>query len=268
MRLLVNEQFDQLAALLVVKRITEHQITSPEKPFVLALPTGATPSGMYRYLIKFYQAGKISFKNIVTFNIDEYVGLDKNHPQSLWQYMQENFFRHVDIDAANTHIMNGVATDLAAECAGYEAKIAAYGGIDLLIGGVGINGHVAFNEPYATPSSPTRVETLQYSTFVAHKHSFGNDIDNIPRQGLTLGMKTILESREIMILANGIAKAPQVAQAVDGAIMNSCPLSLLQLHPKTLLLCDELATYELKVKTVKYFASVKDEYQELATDLD
>lgn len=263
MRLLVNEQFDQLAALVVVKRITEHQKNSPEKPFVLALPTGATPSGMYRHLIKLYQAGIVSFKNVVTFNIDEYVGLDKSHPQSLWQYMLENFFRHIDLDLTNAHIMNGIASDLAAECADYEAKIAAYGGIDLLIGGVGVNGHVAFNEPYASPTSPTRVETLQYSTFVAHKHSFGNDINNIPRQGLTLGMKTILESREIMILANGIAKAPQVAQAVDGAIMNSCPLSLLQLHHKTLLLCDDLATYELKVKTVKYFASVTDEYQEL-----
>ena len=150
------------------------------EPFVLGLPTGSTPLGMYSELIALNKAGKVSFANVVTFNMDEYVGLPEEHPESYHSFMWNNFFSHIDIKRENVNILNGNAADLDAECASYEERIAAAGGIDLFIGGVGEDGHLAFNEPFSSLESRTRVKTLTEDTIIVNSRFFDNDVTKVP----------------------------------------------------------------------------------------
>ncbi|OKL63670.1 Glucosamine-6-phosphate deaminase [Talaromyces atroroseus] len=189
--------------------------------------------------------------------MDEYVGLVQDHPETYHSFMFANFFSHVDIDCKNVNILNGNAANLREECLSYEAKIKALGGIELFLGGVGSDGHIAFNEPGSSLSSRTRIKSLAYETIVANARFFNNDLSLVPRMALTVGVQTIMDAKEVVIIATGSAKALAIQQAVEGGVSHLCTLSCLQLHPCSMVVADEDATLELKVKTVKYFKSVE-----------
>ncbi|KAK2801639.1 Glucosamine-6-phosphate isomerase 1 [Onygenales sp. PD_10] len=189
--------------------------------------------------------------------MDEYVNLPRDHPQSYHSFMYKHLFSHVDIPPQNINILNGNAADLAAECASYESKILSAGGIDLFLGGVGPDGHIAFNEPGSSLNSRTRVKTLAYDTILANSRFFDNDVDKVPRKALTVGIKTIMEAREVVIVATGAHKAMAVQMGLEGGVNHMWTMSALQLHQHPLVVCDEDATLELKVKTVKYFTSIE-----------
>lgn len=179
------------------------------------------------------------------------MGIPRDHPESYHTYMYRNFFSQVDIDPNNVNILNGNAPDLAEECAAYEAKIIRAGGIDLFLGGVGPDGHIAFNEPGSSLNSRTRVKTLAYDTLLANSRFFGNDLDKVPRTSLTVGVQTIMDSREVVIIVTGAHKALALQHGIEGGVNHMWTLSALQLHPYPLLVVDQDATLELKVKTVK-----------------
>ncbi|CAB3232720.1 unnamed protein product [Arctia plantaginis] len=218
---------------------------------------------MYRRLIEFYKEGRISFKYVTTFNMDEYVGLPRDHPESYHYYMWNEFFKHVDIDPANAHVLDGNATDLVAECTRFEELIKQAGGVHLFIGGIGPDGHIAFNEPGSSLVSRTRVKTLAYDTLEANKRFFGNDISKVPRQALTVGVGTVMDAKEVMILITGVHKSLALAKAVEEGVNHMWTVSAFQQHPQTLFVCDEDATLELRVKTVKYFKSLMTEHNKL-----
>lgn len=240
----------------IADRITGFAPT-PEHPFVLGLPTGGTPLNTYRRLIELYRQGEVSFANVVTFNMDEYVSLPANHPQSYRSFMYENFFRHVDLRPENINLLDGNAADLQAECQRYEAKIHSYGKIHLFMGGVGNDGHIAFNEPASSLSSRTRVKTLTNETRLANARFFSEGLSQVPKLALTVGVGTLLDAEEVMILGTGHAKALALQAAVEGGVNHLWTVSALQLHPKAILVCDEAATQELKVKTVRYFQELE-----------
>lgn len=259
MRLIIQPNYDSLSqwsANYVVSKINKANPTA-EKPFVLGLPTGSSPMGMYKALIKHYQEKRVSFRHIITFNMDEYVGLPKDHPQSYHSFMWNNFFSHVDIDAANVNILNGNAPDLDAECAAYEAKMKAVGGVDLFLGGIGPDGHIAFNEPGSSLSSRTRIKTLTQDTIIANSRFFDNDVNKVPKTSVTVGVGTVLDAKEVLIMVNGHNKARALAQAVEGAVNQMWTITALQLHPKGIIVCDEMATFELKVGTYNYFKDIE-----------
>lgn len=259
MRLIIKESYTQLsqwAAAYIVKRINEFAPT-PEKPFVLGLPTGSTPLGTYKELIKLYKNGKVSFENVVTFNMDEYIGLPEDHPESYHTFMWSNFFKYINIKKENVNILNGNAPDPDAECQRYEDKIKSYGGIHLFMGGVGPDGHIAFNEPGSSLTSRTREKSLTTDTIIANSRFFGNNIDLVPKNALTVGVGTIMDSKEVLILVNGHAKARALYHAVEGAVNHMWTVSVLQMHPKGIIVCDDAATVELKVGTVNYFKDIE-----------
>lgn len=259
MRLVIRPDYETVcrwAANHIAARIRAFAPTAA-KPFVLGLPTGSTPLGVYKELIAHYKAGRLSFANVVTFNMDEYVGLDENHPQSYHRFMWDNFFSHVDAKKENVHILDGMAKDLAAECAAYEKAIERAGGIDLFLGGVGADGHIAFNEPGSSLTSRTRDKELTTDTKIANSRFFGGDPAKVPALALTVGVGTIMDSREVLVVVNGHAKARALQAGVEGGVNHMCTLSCLQLHPKAVIVCDEAATDELKVGTVRYFKDIE-----------
>ncbi len=250
------ERVSQWAANYVAKKINDFGPSS-SKPFVLGLPTGSSPLGMYKELIKRNKNGVVSFRDVVTFNMDEYVNLPQDHPQSYYSFMWNNFFRHIDIPRENVNILNGNAPDLQAECAAYEQKIKQIGGIRLFVGGIGPDGHIAFNEPGSSLSSRTRVMTLTYDTISANSRFFDGNLDNVPKTALTVGVGTVMDADEVMIIVNGGNKARALYHAIEGGINHMWTISALQLHPKGIIICDEQATMELKVGTVKYFMDIE-----------
>jgi glucosamine-6-phosphate deaminase len=246
----------QWAANYVVERINAAKPTK-EKPFVLGLPTGSSPIGMYRALVKAYQEGKVSFKNVLTFNMDEYVGLPEEHPESYHSFMFSNLFNHIDCPKENIHILNGNAKDLAAECAHYEQMIAEAGGIDLFLGGIGPDGHIAFNEPGSSLSSRTRQKTLTTDTIIANSRFFDNDINKVPKTALTVGVGTVMAAKEVMILVNGHAKCRALQAAVEGSVNHMWTISALQMHQHGIIVADDAACEELKVGTYRYFKDIE-----------
>lgn len=257
MRVIIEQGYPEVSvwvASYLADKIRSHQ---PTTPFVLGLPTGSTPLGIYKELIKLHDQKKVSFKNVVTFNMDEYVGLPEEHPESYHSFMWNNFFKHVDIPRENVNILNGNASDLEKECAAYESKIRSYGGIDVFLGGVGIDGHIAFNEPGSSLQSRTRIKSLTQDTIIANARFFNNDAGQVPRQALTVGVGTIMDSREVIIVANGHSKARALKHAIEGSVNHLWTISALQLHPKALIVCDEDAVVELKVATYRYFREME-----------
>ena len=244
MRLIIQPDYQsvsQWAAHYVAAKIKAANPT-PEKPFVLGCPTGSSPLGMYKALIELNKKGLVSFQNVVTFNMDEYVGLPQDHPE---------------IKPENTNILNGNAEDLEAECARYEEKIKSYGGIDLFMGGIGPDGHIAFNEPGSSLTSRTRQKTLTTDTIIANSRFFDNDVNKVPKTAVTVGVGTVMDAKEVLILANGHNKAQALYHAVEGAITQMWTISVLQLHPHGIIVCDDAATVELKVGTVNYFKDIE-----------
>jgi glucosamine-6-phosphate deaminase len=244
------------AAAYIAGRIN-HFKGRPDRPFVLGLPTGSSPLGTYQELIAMHKAGKLSFANVVSFNMDEYVGLGEDHPQSYHRFMWDNFFNHIDIERKNVHIPNGMAKDLEAECRSYEEAIAAVGGIELFLGGMGADGHIAFNEPGSSLHSRTRIKTLTTDTKIANARNFGGDIAKVPPTALTVGVATITDAREVLIVVNGYNKARALQAVVEGPVNHIWTVSCLQMHPREVIVCDETATDELKVGTVRYFKDIE-----------
>jgi glucosamine-6-phosphate deaminase len=261
MRLIIQnsyEQVSQWAAAHIVKRIKEFEPT-PDKPFVLGLPTGSTPYGTYKELIRYCREGVVSFSNVVTFNMDEYIGIPKEHPQSYFSFMWENFFQHVDIKRENANILDGNAHDLEMECENYEKKMKSFGGVNLFMGGIGPDGHIAFNEPGSSLSSRTRLKNLTTDTIIANSRFFNNDISQVPKTALTVGIGTIMDADEVMILVNGHHKARALFHGVEGAVNHMWTISVLQMHRKGIIICDDASTVELKVGTVNYFKDIERE---------
>ncbi|KAH7311446.1 glucosamine-6-phosphate deaminase [Stachybotrys elegans] len=230
---------------------------TPENPFVLGLPTGSSPIGVYEILVQEYKAGRISFENVITFNMDEYINLPKSHPESYHSFMFRHFFSHVNVKPENVHILDGNAPDLDEECTKYEAKIKEVGGIELFFGGIGPDGHIAFNEPGSSLASRTRVKTLAMDTIRANSRFFGDDMSKVPQMALTVGIQTIMEAREVLIIATGASKSVALQKAIEGGVNHMWTLSCLQMHPYAAIVVDEDATLELQVKTVKYFKSIE-----------
>ena len=228
-------------------------VPDKKKHFVLGLPTGSTPLGVYECLIEHYKKGTVSFKDVVTFNMDEYVGLDSKHEQSYHYFMWENFFKHIDIQQEHVHILNGRATDVKQECDNYEKAILENGGIDLFLGGVGADGHIAFNEPGTSLASRTGCRQLAYSTIQMNSRFFNNDLSLVPTEALTVGVQTVMDANEVIIMATGQAKAQAVYHAVEDGVNHLWTVSALQMHERGILVCDEDACDELKFGTVKYF---------------
>jgi glucosamine-6-phosphate deaminase len=259
MRIIIQPDYDEVSkwtANYVTRRVYEFNPIT-KKPFVLGLPAGSSPLGMYEELIKLSKKGKVSFKNVVTFNMDEYVNLPEEHPESYHSFMWNNFFSHVDVQKQNVNILNGLAKDLQAECRNYEKKIASYGGVELFIGGIGPDGHVAFNEPGSSLSSPTRVKTLTKDTIIANSRFFDNDINKVPKTALTVGVKTVMDAREVLIIISGHNKARALQKVVEEGVNHMWTVSALQLHPKGIIVCDDASTVELKVGTVNYFKDIE-----------
>jgi glucosamine-6-phosphate deaminase len=215
-------------------------------PCILGLATGSTPISLYAELVKLYQAGEISFKNVITFNLDEYYPIDNNALQSYNSFMQRHLFSLVDIDPANIHIPSGEwnKDDIKAHCHAYEEQIEAAGGIDLQVLGIGVNGHIGFNEPGSTIYSKTRLVTLDNSTRLANAYEFAN-ISQVPRLAVTMGVNSILKARKIILMAWGPAKAPVVKKAIEEQVSEQVPASLLQQHPDCLFVLDTPAATEL-----------------------
>lgn len=259
MRLIIKQDYQsisQWAADYVVARINAAKPTA-ERPFVLGLPTGSSPLGMYKALIEANKAGKVSFQNVVTFNMDEYIGLPEGHPESYHSFMWNNFFSHIDIKKEHVHILNGNAADPLKECAHYEEAIKAAGGIDLFLGGIGPDGHIAFNEPGSSLSSRTRIKTLTTDTIIANSRFFEGDVNKVPKTAMTVGVGTVMDAREVLILVNGHSKARALQQAVEGAVNQMWTITALQLHPHGIIVADEAACAELKVGTYNYFKDIE-----------
>lgn len=251
-------QVGQWAARHIVETINCFNPTA-DKPFVLGLPTGSTPLSTYKELIALYQAGKVSFENVVTFNMDEYVGIEPNHPESYRTFMYENFFNHVDVKEENINLLDGKAEDIDAHCQAYEDKIKSYGKINLFMGGVGVDGHIAFNEPASSLASRTRIKTLTDDTRIANSRFFGGDVKQVPKYALTIGVATLLDSEQVMILSLGHNKSLALQAAVEGSVNHLWTVSALQLHKKAVIVADQGAQQDLKVKTVKYFNELENE---------
>jgi glucosamine-6-phosphate deaminase len=228
-----------------------------EKPFILGLPTGSSPIPVYKEFIRMFKAGELTFKNVVTFNMDEYVGLDENHTESYHFFMYDNLFNHIDIPKENVNILDGNAADLEKECIEYEKRIQARGGIDLFLGGIGPDGHIAFNEPGSSLTSRTRIKTLRYDTILANSRFFGGDITKVPKQALTVGVGTVMDAKEVIIIISGYSKARALKEMVEGSISHMWTASILQMHKRGIIVCDEQATSELHVQTVKYFMDIE-----------
>ena len=245
------------AARYIAKRINEKAAVS-DKPFVIGLCTGSTPIETYAELIRMVKAGEVSFKNVISFNMDEYVGLPEDHPESYHSFMHKYLFDHIDEPAENIHILNGNAPDPAHECEKYEEAIVKAGGFDLFLGGVGEDGHIAFNEPFSSLSSRTRVVTLTRDTREVNSRFFGGDWKLVPAQAMSVGVATVLSSKEVVILAFGSKKARAIKDAVEGPISHYCTLSGMQNHPAGTVVCDEQAVGELKVSSYRYFKAVAE----------
>ena len=251
-----REEMGKWSAYNIARKILKFNPT-PDRPFVLGLPTGSTPVETYKELINLYNNRVISFENVITFNMDEYVGLSPEHKQSYHYFMHENLFKYIDIKPENINILDGLAKDLEKECQRYEDKIKSVGGIRLFLGGIGEDGHIAFNEPGSSLASRTRDKELTYDTILANSRFFDNDVDNVPNWALTVGVGTLMDSQEIMILADGYKKARAVYHGIEGGVNHLWTVSALQLHRRAILVIDETAASDLKVKTYRYFKEIE-----------
>lgn len=226
----------------IVERINEFGPTAT-KPFVLGLPTGSSPEGIYAKLVEAYKKGRVSFQHVVTFNMDEYLGLKPTHPQSYQYFMYDKLFNHVDIQKQNINILNGLAADPEKECAAYEQKIKLYGRIHLFLGGLGPEGHLAFNEAGSTRNSVTRRVDLVESTIAANARFFNNDRSKVPKQALSVGISTILDnSDEVAIIVLGSSKKYALDKTLNGQKNDPrFPSSYLADHSNVLVVCDQAA---------------------------
>ncbi len=231
---------------------------------VLGLATGSTPVALYRQLIERCAKAEVSFAAVRSFNLDEYLGLGGEHPQSYRYFMDRQLFNHIDIDKRNTHVPPGDAPDPIAACEQYEAAIERAGGIDLQLLGIGRNGHIGFNEPSSGLSSRTRVKTLTRETIADNARFFAAD-EYQPHLSITMGIGTILDTRKVLLLATGENKADAVAAMVEGPLSASCPASSLQLHRDAVVVIDEAAASGLK--DIAFYKHIEAENRQLQARL-
>jgi len=234
-----SEEMSTVAAGLFAERIRA------QPDLVLGLATGSTPLGMYCQLIRMHTEEGLGFATVRTFNLDEYVGLPPDHDQSYRRFMDANLFDHINIEKANTRVPDGQAEDLAAGCAAYEADIRSAGGIDLQLLGIGSNGHIAFNEPGSPADSRTRVVDLTENT-IRDNARFFERIEDVPRQAVSMGMGSIMDARQVVLLASGENKADAVATTLEGPVTEEVPASILQGHPNVTFVIDRAAARLLK----------------------
>lgn len=251
MKLIVTEDNVGLLVATYIKDRIRAFAPTFDRPFVIGFPTGGTAVDMYKYLVDFYIKGELSFKNIVSFNLDEYVKLDINHPESYHGYMRRNLFSHVDMLPENINIPNGNASDMEAACRAYEEKIKSYGGIELFLGGVGRNGHIAFNEPGSAFDSKTRVVKLDQNTMEANARFFNNDVSLVPAQAVTMGLGTICAAREVVIMATGANKSEAVYRAIEGKPDIQWSITSLQAHPRAFIVADKAAASEVSTMSAE-----------------
>lgn len=237
MRIIIGKDYDEMskkAAMMVAAQV----LLKPTS--VLGLATGSTPLGLYRELIGMHQRGEVDFAHVTTFNLDEYYPLEPDHPQSYHYFMYENLFNHINVKPEKIHLPDGTAADIKAACAAYERMIAEAGGIDLQVLGIGVNGHIGFNEP--NPSLPVGTHLVDLSEETIRVNSrFFQSVDEVPRQAVTMGIGTILKARRIILLANGRNKAEAIKRTVSGLVTSVCPSSFLQTHPDVTLILDQEA---------------------------
>ncbi|HHU16548.1 MAG: glucosamine-6-phosphate deaminase [Kiritimatiellae bacterium] len=234
----------EAASLRAADMITEAVRKRPET--VLGLATGSTPTLLYKALIQAHRDG-LDFSRVRTFNLDEYHGLAPDHPQSYRRFMEEQLFNHLNLDLANTHVPDGLAKDVAAHCAAYEAEIKAAGGIDIQVLGIGSNGHIGFNEPASSLVSRTRLVALTQQT-ISDNARFFDAADEVPRHAISMGIGTILEAKRCIMLCFGEHKAKAVRAAIEGGVSQFTPASALQMHPDTTVFLDEAAAADLELK--------------------
>ena len=257
MRLVIHPDFEK-ASRWAAKYIAEKiNAQSKDKPFVLGLPTGSSPLGIYNEFVKMHKDGNLTFKNVRTFNMDEYIGLPASHPQSYHYFMMNNLFNHIDIDRKHIHILDGMTKDLEKECELFEEAIAKEGGIDLFLGGMGGDGHIAFNEPGSSLTSRTRMKTLTAESRLANARFFDGNLEKMPTTALTVGVGTVMDAREVLLIVSGRAKARALKAVIEEGINHMWTVSCLQMHPKAIIVCDDEATEELKVGTVNYFKDLE-----------
>jgi glucosamine-6-phosphate deaminase len=216
---------------------------------VLGLATGSTPLGLYQELIRMHKEEGLSFAKVTTFNLDEYVGLPRTHDQSYYYFMWENLFKHIDIDPRYIHVPDGMANDVESHCEWYDNEIRKWGGIDLQILGIGANGHIAFNEPGSSLGSRTRIKTLTEQT-IKDNARFFTAMEEVPRLAITMGIGTIMEAKEVILLANKTSKADAIKSAVEGPITHMVPASIIQMHRKAYVIIDKDAASKLTHKFV------------------
>jgi len=212
---------------------------------VIGFATGSTPLSMYKELIRMHKEEGLDFSKIISFNLDEYVGLPPSHPESYHYFMWENLFKHININPSNVHIPMGMAENIDLFCDWYEEKIQSYGGIDLQILGIGGNGHIAFNEPGSSLGSRTRIKTLGMKTRLDNSRFFSN-LDEVPKYAITMGVGTIMEAKKLLLLANGINKADAIKATVEGPIMAKYPATIVQLHRYATIIIDTEAASKLE----------------------
>lgn len=241
MRIITVENYEEMskkAATMVASQI----ILRPDS--ILGLATGDTPTGMYQELIKLYNNKEIDFSETKTFNLDEYYGINKENNQSYYYYMMNNFFEHININRENINMPNGIAANIDEECKAYEERISQAGGIDIQVLGIGGNGHIGFNEPGANFEAETHLVELDEKTIEANSRFF-ESIEEVPTKAVSMGIKTIMHSKKIILLASGIAKAEAIANAVNGKISSEVPASILQLHKDVTIIVDKEAGSKL-----------------------
>ncbi|MCT4593039.1 MAG: glucosamine-6-phosphate deaminase [Anaeromicrobium sp.] len=247
MRIICVEDYNQMskkAANIVASQL----ILKPNS--VLGLATGATPLGMYRQLVKTYKAGHIDFEEVTTFNLDEYYGLNKENEQSYYYYMYENFFQYINIDMKKVNIPNGMARDIHKESLEYERKIRKCGGVDLQVLGIGRNGHIGFNEPDIKFEALTHMVKLDEQT-IQDNSRFFDSIEDVPTKAISMGIKTIMHAKKILLLASGKEKAEAIYGAIYGKITPELPASVLQLHPDVVFVMDQDAASKLDLEKLK-----------------
>jgi glucosamine-6-phosphate deaminase len=243
---------DKIEACKLGAKIIEHLLRQNPRA-VLGLATGSTPLPLYQELVRKHQDEGLSFKDVTTFNLDEYIGLDPSHPCSFFSEMHKNLFSKIDLEKDAAHIPDGQAADIPASCAAYESAIKMSGGIDLQLLGIGHDGHLAFNEPGSSLASRTRLKTLSQKTIKANSRFFGSE-DKVPKHVVTMGLGTIMEARQCILLAFGKDKAEAIQEMIEGPVSASCPGSILQFHEKAIVILDPAAASKLKRK--QYYLDV------------
>ncbi len=213
---------------------------------VLGLATGSTPLGLYQELIRMHKEEGLDFSHVSTFNLDEYVGLSPDHPQSYHYFMHENLFKDINIEPQNVHVPSGTTSNYHAFCQWYEQRIEQCGGIDIQVLGVGSDGHIAFNEPSSSLGSRTRIKTLSEQTIDDNARFFEKK-EQVPIYAITMGVGTVLEARKLILLANGTSKAQAIADAIEKPVSSMCTASALQLHPDSIFFLDTQAAGKLKM---------------------